>query len=93
LATIQQKTKIKQDYLPGDSRLNVFSSSLISNPQSLLSPKEEKMHQMSRFLIPILAIMGALIGISMTGTGPGLLIGTVIGGLIGGVAGLVIRRL
>jgi hypothetical protein len=51
------------------------------------------MYQLSRFLIPILAIMGAMIGLSLTGTGPGLLIGTAIGGFIGGVTRLVIRRL
>ncbi len=51
------------------------------------------MYQLSKFLIPILAVMGAMIGLSLTGTGPGLMIGTVIGGLIGGVAGIVIRRL
>jgi hypothetical protein len=55
--------------------------------------RRQGMYQLTKYFVPIFAVVGAIIGLSLTGTGPGLLIGTAIGGFIGGVAGLVIRRL
>jgi hypothetical protein len=51
------------------------------------------MDQLTKYFVPILAVIGALIGLNMTGgTGPSLLIGALIGGLIGGIASIIIRR-